>query len=243
MTFNSRNTRWTSPPARIDPSTRDLLPDDLKIYKYIPFEVEDTSVPPVEHDYVTGLTTRLHPSFTDVYQGEIREVTYYGSASQDPTTGIVTYSDPIVRENFVYYRDSVGFARQRVQTITWIKIDESDHGTTKTRLKIYESFESLVEGKRRRSHLTDRMAMELSQWLAVTQTHLPTTQERLQLGRDFLRTHHDSFDLFVEVSDHQIVYDVRNDAIPDNSWLDDTWDGVITCREWIDTQINIWGLP
>ena len=45
----------------------------------------------------------------------------------NPVTGAVSYSDPVVRENFVYYRDTVGFARQRVQTITWICEDGSDH--------------------------------------------------------------------------------------------------------------------
>lgn len=243
MPFNFRDIDGLSPAARIDPLQRDLGPSDPKVYRYIPFEVANTSEVPEEHDYITGLVTRLYRSNTAVYQGEIREITFYAAATQDPNTGAVSYSDPVVRENFVYYRDGVGFARQRSQTITWIREDGTDHPDVKTRHKMYDGYETIVEGRRRRGHLADRMATELSGWLAATQTQHASVQDRLQMGRDFLRHHKTSFDLFSDVADHQIVLDVRADQEAGHTWLDSTWDGTQTVREWMDDQINIWGIP
>lgn len=243
MGFGYSDIDGLGPVPRIDPSQRVLGPSDVKVYRYIPFEVQDTSIVPEEHDYITGLTARLYRSNTDVHQGEIREVTFYAQATQDPNTGAVSYSDPVVRENFVYYRDGVGFARQRVQTITWMREDGTDHPDVKTRHKMYDGYETIVEGRRRRGHLADRMATELSGWLAATQTQHASVQDRLQMGRDFLRHHKTSFDLFADASDHTIVHDVRADAVPAHAWLDQQWDAQRTVREWMDDQINIWGLP
>jgi hypothetical protein len=145
----------------------------------------------------------------------------------------------VVRESFVYQRDAVGFARGRVQTITWYREDDTPHPTTKQRVKFYEPDESLREGYRRRGNITDKLAMDMAGWLMVTQTQLANQQDRLNLGREFMRQHKLSFDMFVEASSAQILYDVTDDT---TDWLDDLLAPGVTIRATILDALNIWNL-
>lgn len=240
--------------ADIDVPTQNIVVDainahvpnagrEIRLYDYVETPKHDPFTPPMEVDYVTGIKGRIHPTNTIVYQGELRQRQYYATPLLGGDGKVTGYEDLVVQEDFTYTRDPVGFAISRTQTISWARKDGTLHPVTKSRTKHYEPFEAIIEGKRRRGLLADIMAMEMSGWLMATQTQHANPQDRLQMGRDFLRHHKDSFDLFAEVADHQIIYDVRADAEPAHVWLDETWDGTQTVREWMDSQMNIWGLP
>jgi hypothetical protein len=233
--------------AAIRAAINSHVPSDalhVRLHDFLTEGEHDLFEPPLEVDYITGITGRLHSTNSIVVQGEVRQRSYYADVVLDQTTNKVTgYENLVVQEDFSYTRDPVGFAVNRTQTISWARKDGTLHPTTKQRVKHYEDFESLIEGQRRRRLLVDLMAMTLSGWLVATQTQHAEVQDRLQMGREFLRDHKDSFDLFVDVSDAAIVYEVRGDADPDNAWLDSTWDGTMTVRDWVESQVNIWNLP
>lgn len=243
MSFNLTDIDGVGPASRVDPSQRELGPLDVKLFRYIPMEFVSYDEPPLDVNYETGLTTRLHPTVSEMVDGEVRRIDYYASASIDMQTGAVSYSDLIVREDFAYQRDAVGFARARTQTITWYLEDGTPHPTTKQRPKFYEPDESLREGMRRRGNITDKLAMDLAGILMVTQTQLANPQDRLDLGRDFMRFHKTSFDMFVDASSAQILYDVRDDAEPAHAvWIDDEIAPGVTIRATILDALNIWSL-
>jgi hypothetical protein len=228
----------TEPYVDPDPPS-DPVPPSVKLYRYATRQYEDVSVPPVGLNYVTGIDGRLHPTNAVMVDGEVRQIDYYAEATMDPATGQVSYDDLVVRESFVYQRDAVGFARGRVQTITWYREDDTPHPTTKQRVKFYEPDESLREGYRRRGNITDKLAMDMAGWLMVTQTQLANQQDRLNLGREFMRQHKLSFDMFVEASSAQILYDVTDDT---TDWLDDLLAPGVTIRATILDALNIWNL-
>lgn len=230
----------SDPTFIFDPSSRSVDPTDLKIYRYIPREYADYSVPPKDVDFITGLTTRLHPTNSIIVDGEVRQTDYYASANPPDAYGNVSYSDLVVRESFVYTRDSIGFARARVNTITWYMENDNPHPDTKVRLKYYENDESLREGQRRRANITDKLSMDMSSWLIATQTQLPNPQDRLDLGRQFMALHKLNFDMYIEASSSQILYEVNSDTT--TTWLDDELAPNVTIRATIIDALNIWNL-
>lgn len=217
----------------------DPVPPSVKVYRFVRGDVSDFSTPPFELDYITSIDGRLHPTNSVIVDGEVRRTDYYAEASMD-AYGAVTYSDLIVREDFVYTRDAIGFARTRVQTISWYLEDDTPHADTKVRTKLYERDESMREGVRRRSNIGDKLAMDLAGWLYVTQTQLANPQARIDLGREFMRQYKLSFDMFIDASSSQILYDVRDDA--SNAWLNSYLAPGLTIRAKILDDLNIWNL-
>lgn len=216
----------------------------VKLWRYIEGHHETSCLePPSDVDYITGLSSRLHPTNSVIVDGEVRQTDYYAQATMNQQTGQVSYSDLVIRESFTYQRDAVGFARARTQVISWYREDGSAHPATKTRFKLYEPDESLREGQRRRRNITDKLAMDLSWWLIATQTHLQNPQHRIDLGRNFMRHHKLSFDMFAEASSAQILYDIRDDEVSDHAtWIDDEISAGATIRQTVLDALNIWNI-
>lgn len=230
----------TEPYVDPDPPS-DPVPPAVKLYRYVDANrISDPSTPPHTLNYITGIDGRLHPTNSIIVDGEIRRIDYYANASPPNAQGVVVYDDLVIREEFVYARDAIGFARARVQTITWFTEDDEPHASTKQRVKFYENDESLREGQRRRSNITDTLAMTLTGILVATQTSIPTMQGRIDVGREFMRYWKTSFDMFTQASSAQILYDVRDDAV--HAWLDTPIAAGATIRSKILDDLNIWNL-
>ena len=110
--------------------------------------------PPFQVDYVRELGERLHSLVTEIYKGEVREITYYESVIQNQD-GTLTGVNPVVRENYVYTRDVAKMVISRVLTITWINEDGTGNYLQKTRQKYYSPEEKIVEGQRLRRNIID----------------------------------------------------------------------------------------
>jgi hypothetical protein len=213
----------------------------VKMWRYIERRFGMSRLdPPFDVDYITQSSVRLHPTNSIVVDGEIRRVDYYATAAPPNSMGIVEYSDLIVREDFAYTRDQMGFARARTQTITWFREDGSPHQSTKQRVKFYENDESLREGQRRRRNITDTLSMTVTGWLVATQTQLASGQARIQMGRDFMAAHKQSFDMYADASDAGILYAIRDDQA--HAWLDGLMAPGLTVRAKILDDLNIWNL-
>ena len=92
-----------------------------KIYRYMTDDPPHCKLEaPIDHNYITDLTIRLHPKRTMV-KGEVQKVEWF---SDEATT------DLILKVDINYTRDPLGFALDRTTIRTWINEDETIHTVT-----------------------------------------------------------------------------------------------------------------
>lgn len=214
-----------------------------KIYRYLDegdAESRDPLVPPFPYNYNTGLTRRLHPKRIFDH-GEMQRVEFYADATPQPN-GSVIYDDLVLTEDYVYVRDSVGFAESRTLTITWYREDETPHPNTKLMEKIYPLDERMQEGKRRRGNVVDNLSLTVSGLLLMTElaNNGGDQQATLDMGRALLADYAVEIDNFVEAS-IQTLY-TRLLAETNYAWLDNDIGGGTTIRMVMLNEINIWSL-
>jgi hypothetical protein len=134
-----------------------IVNKQCKIYADLPVHIvasSDKTVPPFDIDYGRTPLTRLSPVITDVFKGEVREITYYRSVSFN-AYGQLVGSDPILIERFVYVRDVAKMAVSRTMTIHWLLNDDTEHPEYKERLKLYSPEAKIAEGQRLRKNIID----------------------------------------------------------------------------------------
>jgi hypothetical protein len=221
-----------------------------KIHRYV-----DEDRNPVNIDF-TSEPFQFFEKETVLDKGEVQSETYYANATLNPTTGVVTYSDPIVRETYTWLRDAMGFCYRKETLIEWFYEDETIGPETKTTGRYLTQVEKIEEGKTRRHRLINglqiptlqfmilTMPMEAidqvqgqtaEQWEANRQTRLIIT------GRNFLATHKEAFNNFGDDSNKQIVTDITNAS---DAWLDNDISAItgvsgLTIRLWILDQLDI----
>lgn len=103
---------------------------DVKIARYTTAATFNAFEPPLEVDYVTGLCVGLYRSVESLEGDLPSQVIYYASASSDEDF-VVTYSDPVVQEDYVYSYDALDVLRETQMTISWFLENGSLHETTK----------------------------------------------------------------------------------------------------------------
>jgi len=221
--------------ALIDPTERTPSGEDVKLYRYIPRAFNDYTIPPMDVDYVTGLTRRLHHELV-FNKGELNAANYY-AAVQDNGAFDLAYSDPIVRETFDYQRDANGFAVSRVQTIEWYLEDGTIHPTKKLRDKVYSGNESYKEGVTRRRNIIDDLALKVVGMLITTEPG-PDDGPKIDLGRQFMADHQVPMLSFVDAAKNDVLQIVIDDTRP---WLDNVVAaGPVTIRDVILGSLDIW---
>lgn len=120
-------------------------PSPPKILRYVTEPgLFDPTVAPVDLDYTTGLTRRLHAKRT-VVLGEVTQVDWY--ANYDDVNDV--HSDLILKVSITYTRNPLGLPLKRDTVRTWVAEDESDASPTKATTKYYRGNERTVEIKRR----------------------------------------------------------------------------------------------
>lgn len=224
-------------------------PDDpntgahIKLFRYIEnaHDLGSVRIPPRSVDYITGLTRRLFRDETFV-QGELQSVDYYAEQAVG-SNGWPTYSDRILREEMVYTRDSLGFAKSRTTTIIWYREDDAPHELTKTLLKPYSLVESQKEGTTRRGNIISDLSLTvagvLMQVLPTNATY-PDAQAKIEVGRNFLQEHKIATDMFISAGKRDIVGIVKH--------AEDAWLAAVigangfTVRDLIIGQVDIWGI-
>lgn len=220
--------------------TADETDDDKKcaIYSYIAETQanQDPYHPPMEVDYKRQLSQRLHPVITDVYKGEVREITYYESVVVDPVTGVQTGVTPVVKENYVYTRNADLIAQTRDLTIVWFKNDGTEHQDQKVRNKVYTNEQAIAEGVRRRTNIIDFMQIPL---LGMMMQTIPCTYaEAVDQGGLFFEQY------VVEVETYKFSprQNTLQNAITDDTtyaWLNNVIAvGPVTIRDYMIDQLD-----
>ena len=229
----------------------------VKIYRYLDindlvYDAVALEKAPVGLNYKTHLNRSLIPKRTLV-QGELQKVEWFADYNQ--LTKV--YGDLVLVVDITYDRDSGGFALRRETTRTWIAEDESNASPVKVTEKYYEGAERDKEGIRRRGNIIAQVKVAAAGHLifgAVDPTDPVQAQTQLNIGRTFTDARAAMSESFIAVSSQAIYTDIQSNVSSPDVWLDDVlrigYDGTdpilhpgsVTVRDYILSELNIWGL-
>lgn len=207
-------------------------PDHYKIYRYMTQSVGDRTVAPKDVNYVSGLTVRLHPIHV-WNKGRIVETQWHSVFALDDR-GESFGSDMVIKESFIYTEDAAGLARHRMQTIVWIREDDSQ-GETKERPKIYSNAEARTEGRRRRRNVVDQMSMSVVGMLAATQTSGDVSQA-ISIGQAYMSNLDAQSAEFVELGTTSLAGAILGDS--QTTWLNNPISASATIRDFILGELS-----
>lgn len=218
---------------------------EIKIFDYLSNTTYNRTIPPFRADFVTGLDVKLHRK-SILVKGECVREEFYASVSINPTTGAVTYSNLIVKEETSYTRNPLGFPVSKTSIISYALRDGTFHAQTKTMSKVYSSLEQINEGKTRRGNLVDNLQMPVIGLVSIALTGSPNPTPSVILeGRRFLADYKIEFDNFVGASDKTIVAclnDTNNSKYVTSSnysWIDAMTPYGITIRQYLIGELTI----
>jgi hypothetical protein len=223
-----------------DYQAEELLRNEYRIYDFVSWYVPDLREWPGDVDFLTGLTKRLHPKNTFSY-GELNETIYYETATPNAQGGL-DYSNPVVKEVFVYTRDpGTGFPTYRENTITWYFSDGTLSPVTKVLEKYYvdDTITQLSELSRRRDNNLKNIIGAIIK-LAIATTPGKTPNEVIEEGRGFFNNSALNRELYIEDGNMALVDDVRDDVTI--TWFDNdvlALCGLPTIRSFIIYQLTM----
>lgn len=236
---------WNGSSMEYDSGYAPEIVEEYKIYDYLPKDSRrknKSTVLPIDIDYKTGLTAKLHPVYTYV-KGELQNVEYYGVYDESEPVESDRFKEPVVSVDITYERDSLGFAKKRTTNRSWYQKNGSiNKNKKKTTKKYYDNNMTIVEGKRRRGNIVNNMTLPIMGMLIQTELIKPdttfTTQESLIIeGRRWLASHKPAFIDFVDDSNPTISTEIANDT---TSWLDNVIDGEgTTIRDYMLNELNV----
>lgn len=202
-------------------------PDSCKIYRYIESPNFSDTIPPMGHNYISGLTVRLHPKRTFV-KGELQRVEWFADNEE---------TDLVVCVNIEYVRDPIGFALHRTTIREWIKEDGEAHHDKKTTVKHYDDLAQIKEGEARRSNIISGLQKPILGFLIASEPETAAPILVLQ-GRDFLKSYQPDFLAFINESHKGVLERLTNDS--NYPWLDNPtpFPGV-TIRQFLLSQLDL----
>ena len=201
-------------------------PEHYKLFRYFDGDHLPKSEIPTDVNYVTQLSQRLHPVYA-WYRGRVEYIRFYANASLD-TQGEIVGTDLIIEEHFKY-TDVGGFARQRVQTISWFREDGSA-GDAKTRVKLYNNTEGRTEGRRRRRNVIDQMSIRVVGVVAATET-AGDIAAAVALTTPYIEDLETEVQQYIEASSSNLSTAIASDT--GHSWLDNPLAPGVTVRMFI----------
>ena len=223
-----------------------INPPKIKIYNFMSnAPLGNAFEPPFRVDFVTGLDIKLHRK-SILVKGECIREEFYESATINPTTGAITYSNLIVKEETTYVRNSLGFPISKTAVISYAMEDGTFHTTKKTIIKYYSSLEQIDEGKTRRGNLVDNLQMPCIGLISIALLGHPSATPAVILeGRRFLSDYKNEFETFVSASDKTILSCLTDTNNPryilqtNYSWIDSMTPYAVTIRQYLINELTI----
>jgi hypothetical protein len=221
-------------------------PLKIKIYDFLSnTPINSKYEPPLRVDFVTGLDIKLHRK-SILVKGECVREEFYQTATVNPTTGAITYSNLIVKEDTTYTRNYLGFPVTKNSVISYALEDNTFHPITKSITKMYSQLEQINEGKTRRGNLVDNLQMPCIGLISIATTGSPNPTPAVILeGRKFLADYKNEFDSFVAASDKTILSCLSDTNHPKYisqalySWIDAMTPYQVTIRQYLINELTI----
>jgi hypothetical protein len=221
----------------------DQLDSTRKYYKIFDYMTKkstyDTSVPPENVNFITGLTIKLHRK-SYLVKGECIKEEYYESC----VNGV--YSNLIVSEHSEYIRDPLGFPTYRTTYLKYYDQNDAPSENIKTWQKFYSQLEKIQEGKIRRGNLVENLQMPCIGLISIALSGSPNpTNEILLEGRRFLYEYKKDFDAFVDESNKEILQCLTNTEHPryisssNFTWIDSMTTYGVTIRQYLTGELTL----
>lgn len=215
-----------------------LLPTDwrqypsrprYKIYDLMPKADYDRTKLPLDTDFKTGLEANLYKEVTMVNGAPLRK-TYYAQADvQEDNT--ILYSNPIVKIEYEFERDSISLAISCTQKFYWMDVNENWSETCKSVKDYFSYAESIAEAEQRRRNIISTLKVETIGLLM--QTEGITQEAAAELGRVFLAVYKAEIINYIDEANSDFSLAVTNASALTYPWLEnDIGDGT-TIREFI----------
>lgn len=222
-----------SPPADARQHWNGTSWDDLTIPQFKIYDLIDGAYDrerlPVDIDFKTGLNTALYQETIMDHGSPVYKQYYTSAVSNDD--GSVTYSNPIVRIDYTFDRDSLSLAKSCTQRFRWYDTT----GTLSTDYKdvkdFFNSVESMAESVQRRSNIIDDLKVKTIGLLMITQQI--SEADAAALGRIFLAAYKVEIYNYIDEADTDFAAAVA--AAPANTypWLDSMTPYGVTIRQFI----------
>lgn len=200
----------------------------FKIYEFVPGNYENT-VLPVNIDFKTGLTRALYQE-TIMDHGAPVYKQYYTDATMEED-GSITYSNPVVRIDYTFERDSISLAKSCTKRFKWYYTNGDLSEGYKDVKDFFNNVESMAEAKQRRSNIIDDLKVKTIGLLMITESI--SQADAADMGKAFLAMYKVEIYNYVDEANtafHDAVVIASAETYP---WLDNMTPYSITIRQFI----------
>lgn len=188
---------------------------NYKIWQYTNKPLEEWEESPSGLNYKTLDHIKLHPKLTFV-KGELLLAEYFAEVSLE-LDGSKTYSDPILKVDFIYQRDpTTGLIFRQERVLSWYFENDALSEDTKVVEKFYDPKQAIEEGKRRRTNVLDDIALKVIGLVAATEGI--SQDAAIDLGSQFQQDYLMELDSYVK-SPREKKFEDRLTAETAYSWL------------------------
>lgn len=202
---------------------------EYKIYALMLSNSRDRSILPVDIDFKTGLAVDLYKDVL-MSAGAPVSKTYYTDASISEQ-GVITYSNPIVKIEYTFDRDSIGLARSCTQKFKWYDIDGVLSTEYKEVTELLNTVEKIAEAEQRRGNIIADLKVKAIGLLMYTQQI--SQVDATALGRPFLAAYKQDIYNYIDEANTGFAASVTGASAETYPWLDDMTPYSVTIRQFI----------
>ena len=228
---NSTEVSWAPPDAR--QHWNGSYWDALTIPKYKIYDLIDGDFDrerlPIDIDFKTGLNTILYQE-TVMDHGAPVYKQYYTDATVN-NDGSVTYSNPIVRIDYTFDRDSISLCKSCTQRFRWYDTLGNLSTGYKDVKDYYNNVEAMAEAGQRRTNIIDDLKVKTIGLLMYTRNL--SKADAADMGKAFLANYKVEIYSYIDEANtafHDAVAVASSGTYP---WLDDMTPYAVTIRQLI----------
>lgn len=189
---------------------------------------------PVDIDFKTSLTVDL---FKEVIMEDGAPVykQYYTDAELDEN-GTVVYSNPIVKIEYEFDRDSISLARSCTQRFKWYDTEGNLSTEYKEVKDFFNTSEKMAEAEQRRSNIIADLKVKTIGLLMYTEEL--SQVDAADLGRPFLAAYKAEIYNYIDEANTGFADEVGSASAETYPWLDNMTPYAVTIRQFIVNAIS-----
>lgn len=190
---------------------------------------EDKTRLPIDIDFRTALSVDLYQE-TVMDHGAPTHKQYYTNATMNED-GSITYSNPIVRIDYTFERDSISLAKSCTQRFKWYDTNGNLSSGYKDVKDFYNNVEAMAEAKQRRNNIIDDLKVKTIGLLMYTESI--SQADAADMGKGFLAQYKVEIYNYIDEANsdfHDAVSSASADTYP---WLENATPYSMTIRQFI----------
>lgn len=191
------------------------------------FTDADKSVLPVDIDFKTGLSVNLYKEVVMLHGAPVFK-TYYTDATIGEN-GSVTYSNPVVKIEYTFDRDSISLAKSCTQRFRWYDMDGNISDGYKDVVDLFNTSEKIAEAEQRRGNIIADLKVKTVGLLMYTEQLSQT--DAAALGRPFLAAYKNEIYNYIDEANTGFADAVTAASSETYPWLENMTPYSITIRQ------------